>query len=109
MEKRGELKKITKREKKGEVKTFVQRENQKNRAISLEKKRENKGKRRNERTGHADRTYVIFDVDDEREDLNNHGENWKRRYLSDLFSLFFFISYQKQTQLQIIYFKNNYN
>ena len=60
-----------------------------------------------ERTGHADRTYVIFDVDDEREDLNNHGENWKRWYLSDLFSLF--ISNQKHSQLQILYFKNNYN
>ena len=72
------------------MKTFVQRENQKNRAISLEKR--GKIKKRMERTGHADRTYVIFDVDDEREDLNNHGENWKRWYLSDLFSLFFFIS-----------------
>ena len=40
----------------------------------------------------SERTYVIFDVDDEREDLNNHGENWKRWYLNDLISFFFFIS-----------------
>ena len=71
--------------------------------MKREKKNENKGKRRMERRGNCERTYVIFDVDDEREDLNNHGENWKRWYLSDLFSLIFFISNKKQLQLQIIF------
>ena len=33
--------------------------------------------RKTRKTGHSERTYVIFDVDDEREDLNNHGRTGK--------------------------------